>query len=100
MPRRDRQGHLASAEGLLAAAIACAALVPSAFAERGPNLCLISRLIGRSCPACGMTRSWVAMAHGDFARSLKWHPLGPVAYVLATILVLRHFAPRPRASDA
>jgi Protein of unknown function (DUF2752) len=93
MRQRDRLVRAASAEGLLAAALAGAALVPPALAERGPNLCLISRVIGRSCPACGMSRAWVAMAHGDVARSFAWHPLGPFAYVLATVLVLGHYAP-------
>jgi hypothetical protein len=96
MRLRNRLARVASAEGVLAAALAGAVLVPPAIAERGPNLCLISRIIGRPCPACGMSRAWVAMAHGDLGRSFGWHPLGPFAYVLATLLVLRRYAPRPR----
>ncbi len=99
MPAGERLARALSAEGLLAAALAGAVLMPPGLAERGPNLCLISRVIGRRCPACGMTRAWVAMAHGDVRRSFEWHPLGPLSFALASFLVARRYAPLPSPSE-
>jgi len=43
----------------------------------------LKRQYGIPCPGCGLTRSWVSVAHGDFAASLGFHRLGwlVMAYV-------------------
>lgn len=40
-----------------------------------PPLC-VSRLLGFRCPTCGLTRSVVALMHGDLAGSLGYHRFG------------------------
>src|SRR5262245_9678605 len=42
-----------------------------------PGTCLSHELLGVSCPACGLTRSFIHLAHGRFAESLRLHRLGP-----------------------
>jgi uncharacterized protein DUF2752 len=37
-------------------------------------------LFGVDCPLCGMTRSFVALAHGDLDRALHFHPAGPLLF--------------------
>jgi hypothetical protein len=37
-------------------------------------------LLGVPSPLTGMTRSFVALAHGDVARSFAMHPLGPLCF--------------------
>jgi hypothetical protein len=42
-------------------------------------------LFDRPCPGCGLTTSWTALVHGDFARAFSAHPLGPILYLLFTV---------------
>jgi hypothetical protein len=73
--------------GLAAAALAASVLVPSALVRQGPRLCAFHALTGRSCPSCGMTRSWNAMGHGDLGAAVGYHLLGPATFVAAAVLV-------------
>jgi len=34
--------------------------------------------LGLECPFCGMTRSFVAVVHGDLGAALGFHPAGPL----------------------
>jgi hypothetical protein len=51
-----------------------------------PRVCLSSRL-GFSCPACGLTRSFIACAHLKPTEAVRFHPAGPLwfAAVVAQI---------------
>jgi hypothetical protein len=62
----------------VAASIVALAFVPSVATARGPLLCPFRRVTGRPCPACGLTRSWQAAAHGRARESLAHHPFGLV----------------------
>ena len=55
-----------------------AALASVAWIEAGPLLCPFHWATGLPCPGCGLTRSVVALAHGDLAGALFFHPLGPL----------------------
>jgi len=41
-----------------------------------PETCSAKRTLGIDCAGCGLTRSFVYLAHGDIAASLAIHPLG------------------------
>lgn len=41
-----------------------------------PELCTSKRLWGIDCPGCGMTRSFIALAHGDVRRAWSYNPAG------------------------
>ncbi len=47
--------------------------------------CLLTALCGVPCPGCGVTRSLIAIAHGDLAHGWMANPVGPV--VAAALLV-------------
>ena len=38
-------------------------------------------LAGKPCSTCGLTRSFMAMAHGDLTGARAYHRLGPLAYL-------------------
>lgn len=80
-----RRNALAVAGVGVAALVAAAALSPAAIAN-GPELCPFARMTGLPCPACGLTRSWVALAHGDLAASFTVNAFGPL-FLMATIIV-------------
>ena len=44
--------------------------------ESLPPMCGSRALLGIECPGCGLTRSFVALASGDFAESFRFHRLG------------------------
>ena len=41
-----------------------------------PEVCQSKVLFGVACPGCGLTRSFVHLAHGDIPASLAVHPVG------------------------
>lgn len=41
-----------------------------------PELCYSRRMFQLDCPGCGLTRSFINLAHGDFARAWHFHPAG------------------------
>ena len=64
---------------LPALVLVAAALVPPAWLDGGPPLCPFRWATGLPCPGCGLTRSVVALAHGDLSGAWFFHPLGPLA---------------------
>lgn len=38
-------------------------------------------MFNRPCPGCGMTTSFVYMAHGDVVNGFRVHPFGPILFV-------------------
>jgi hypothetical protein len=48
--------------------------------DLGPG-CASRYLTGAACPFCGMSHSFMALADGDLAASLRHHPLGPVVAI-------------------
>lgn len=59
----------------------------SFFGVEIPVLCGFRNLFGVPCPGCGLTRSFVFMAHGRPLQGLFMNPIGPVLFsvVLAQI---------------
>jgi hypothetical protein len=51
-----------------------------------PPSCLSRTLFGVSCPGCGLTRSFIYLAHGDLQASWQAHHLG---WLLALAVVLQ-----------
>lgn len=39
-------------------------------------ICPFRLIFSYHCPFCGLSRSFIALAHGDFYISLRYHPLG------------------------
>ncbi len=55
--------------------------------ETLPTMCWLRASTGHECPTCGMSRSFVALFHGDLSHAFRFHPVGPVLAV-GTVLVL------------
>lgn len=60
------------------------ACIPLSIVTTGPSFCPFKLMTGLPCPGCGMTRSVVALLHGDVTGSAYFHPLG-VPFVLAML---------------
>src|SRR5262245_29390375 len=41
-----------------------------------PELCTFRRFVGLDCPGCGLTRSFISLAHGDLAAAWSYNPAG------------------------
>lgn len=53
---------------------------PKVFGVRLPGTCMSHELFGVDCPGCGLTRSFILIAHGRFAESMRFHRLGILLY--------------------
>jgi len=51
----------------------------------GPVLCLSRLTVGLPCPACGLTRSFCAVAQGHFGGAFACHLFGPALFVLFAV---------------
>ncbi|MDB9493953.1 DUF2752 domain-containing protein [Spirulina major CS-329] len=45
-----------------------------------PFFCPVLKVTGVPCPGCGMTRSFVALARGDFDGAIAFHLFGPLVF--------------------
>lgn len=48
---------------------------------KSPFFCLFRSFTGIPCPGCGLTRSFIAIARGDFADAISYHLFGIVIFV-------------------
>jgi hypothetical protein len=70
-----------------AAALAIACIVSPAEVESGPTVCPFRLMTGLPCPGCGLTRSWVFIAHGDYGAAARANPFGYVTMSAAVALI-------------
>lgn len=64
-----------------------------------PEVCQSKVVLGLECPGCGLTRSFVHLAHGDLPASLAVHPIGwLIALFVALQIPYRMVALRTRTS--
>ncbi|RCS40816.1 DUF2752 domain-containing protein [Bremerella cremea] len=47
-----------------------------------PPTCGLQKTFGLDCPGCGLTRSFIALAHGDLTASLAFNPGGILVFGL------------------
>jgi hypothetical protein len=52
-----------------------------------PPLCQMKMLTGMDCPGCGMTRSFIAAAHGQWRDSFRFNPAGPLWFAFSTLQI-------------
>ncbi|ORM25171.1 DUF2752 domain-containing protein [Williamsia sp. 1135] len=83
--RRQSENSIRIAAGFGVGAIVTAFAVTPALSTSGPTLCPMRLITGLPCPGCGLTRSWIAAAHGDFADAFSYNIFGPVS-LIATIM--------------
>jgi hypothetical protein len=85
--RRSGAAATLGLTGTAAAALTIACAVSPARAESGPILCPFRLATGLPCPGCGLTRSWVFIAHGDFGAALRANPFGYLTMAAAVALI-------------
>ena len=83
---RDIGAPAALAGLALACLVAAFVLSPQAVAS-GPTICPFRLITGLPCPGCGLTRSWVALAHGDAAAAFSSNLFGPLAFAASFVFV-------------
>ena len=84
---------------ILSVAVAALAVIPPAWIERLPSVCL-NRLIFGFCPACGSLRALVCLFHGALGQALKYNPNCLLTGPLLLILLLSNLRHLARSSDS
>jgi Protein of unknown function (DUF2752) len=69
-------------------ALVTARVIGPAEVEGGPVLCPFRLLTGLPCPGCGLTRSWVYLAHGQWQDAWAANPFGIVSMLAVAVLVI------------
>lgn len=49
------------------------------YCQSGPDFCVWRKLLGFSCPGCGLTRGVCFLVHGRWRDAVQFNPLSPVA---------------------
>lgn len=82
---------------LLVGSVAVLALAASLEVEDGarvvvphlefvlPEVCTFRRVLDFPCPGCGLTRSFISLAHGDFPSGVSYHPIGPLLFAIVML---------------
>jgi hypothetical protein len=52
-----------------------------------PPLCQMKMLTGLDCPGCGLTRSFIALGHGQFTESFRFNPAGPLWFAFIALQI-------------
>jgi hypothetical protein len=52
-----------------------------------PELCTFRRFAGLSCPGCGLTRSFISLAHADFRSAWFYNPAGLLLFPLVAVQI-------------
>jgi hypothetical protein len=52
-----------------------------------PELCMSRRMFGVSCPGCGLTRSFIALARGNVAAAWAFNPAGLLLFAVVAFQV-------------
>lgn len=50
-----------------------------------PPICLMRSVTGLPCPSCGLTRSFITMAHLDIDAARHFHHIGPGLFVFVLL---------------
>ena len=52
-----------------------------------PATCTFRRVSGHDCPGCGLTRSFISMAHGQWHQAWGFNTAGPLWFALVAVQV-------------
>jgi hypothetical protein len=64
------------------------------------KLCLVAAVLHVPCPGCGLTRAAFAIARGDVAGAIAWHPLSPLVVPVVLWISGAHAFRYVRTGDA
>ncbi|WP_137294576.1 DUF2752 domain-containing protein [Nocardioides dongxiaopingii] len=90
-PERGPRPPVAPSEWVAAGglvALGTAFVLSPAGVQDGAVICPFRRVTGLPCPGCGLTRSWVDLAHGDLAGAWAMNPFGIVLVAALAVLVV------------
>ncbi|GAA1461491.1 DUF2752 domain-containing protein [Williamsia maris] len=81
-------GTVVAAAVVGATALTTAVVVPESMSTNGPVLCPFRLVTGLPCPGCGLTRSWVAIGHGDLHGAFAYNAFGPLSMAFVASMVV------------
>ncbi len=82
-----KRGPFFSAAVLLGV-FAAAFLLSVPVVEKVP-LCFFHHVTGLDCPGCGLVRSFISIAHGQFREAVRFNALGPLVFLFFLFSLVR-----------
>jgi len=78
---------------IVATASAMAALTRAGYAPLpAGSYCWSVILLGRECPGCGLSRSFIATALGDLPKAFELNPIGPLLFAILVVILATRVA--------
>ena len=95
--RQHQRGHHREMLSIALASIVVSAILqvrpdgrvffPGLTSHPLPESCMSRSVFGVKCPGCGLTRSFISLAHGHWRQSLTYHRLGWLLFLAAAMQV-------------
>ena len=60
------------------------------FSSPLPDSCTSRRMLGIDCPGCGMTRAFISISHGNFARAWQLNHASFIVYFFVAVQIPWH----------
>lgn len=64
-------------------------ILPAGFFDNGTAICLSKVLLGRECPACGMTRACQHLIHFDFEEAFAYNMMSFIVLPLLAVVWIK-----------
>jgi len=77
--KSDQRASARTVALLIAAALACAALIDP-HSQPGFTICTLKQFTGIACPGCGLTHAFAFLMHGDLAAAIQANALSPLVF--------------------
>ncbi|MBL7686032.1 MAG: DUF2752 domain-containing protein, partial [Deltaproteobacteria bacterium] len=52
-------------------------------------LCFFHSMTHLDCPGCGLVRSFISLAHGQFIQSIRYNAMGPVLFFVFALYLIQ-----------
>lgn len=67
-------------------------VVSSGLESAGVSIgCIFDGLLSIKCWGCGMTRSLIALVHGNFDEAVRFHVAGPFVFLIIALISVTQF---------
>jgi hypothetical protein len=66
-------------------------ILPKDFFDNGQSICLSQLILGKECPACGITRGIMHLIHLDLENAYAWNMLSFIVLPLMIVVWIQWF---------
>jgi len=65
-------------------------VVPTAYVENGPSICIFKNIFNFDCPGCGMMRAISCVFHLQFIKAFNYNKMIIIIFPLLTYIYIKY----------